>query len=98
MPQPPETGAPEKYKKDGQAVCWPGPLRLMAKDSDSVHDAAVQQLPRPTLQRPPQLGTVRALGAHAPGPAVRAAEPTRRPSMFAHEPTLGTVAPEPPMS
>ena len=65
----------------------------------SVPGGAPQQSAAPGVCMPPQPGTVSALGAHAPGPAVRAAVPMSCASCAApQEPRLGTVAPAPPMS
>ena len=76
-----------------------GAVRLIDKDIDSVHGAAPQQVETLNVHSPPQPGTVSALGANAPGPAVRAAEPTSKPSMeLPQEPPFGTVAPLPSMS
>ena len=71
----------------------------MVKVSASVHGGAPQQSAAPGVCMPPQPGTVSALGAHAPGPAVRAAVPISSASCAApQEPRLGTAAPAPPMS
>ncbi len=77
----------------------PAVARSMRKASDSDHGGAPQQSAAPGVCMPPQPGTVSALGAHAPGPVVRAAVPTSRASCAApQEPRLGTDAPAPPMS
>ena len=85
--------------KVGQFPAAAAAALLILKANASVQGGGGQQAEALGVCMPPQPGTVSALGAQAPGPAVRAAVPSSSASCAApQEPRLGTVALAPVMS